>query len=796
MEPQHRTHNPPRDSGGFEYPLQGYINLEGFWNWNVDEDQLVFAPRTLSLLGFDYEVGEPRLMKLEEYLAMVHPEDREDFRLDIQAHLDNTTPVFDNIHRIGRKEDENEVRWIHCMGMATRDADGRPRIVTGSIGDITGRKQTERSLDESRRFIQGITEAMPAVLYTYDYQDQRITYINAQSEEILGYKPEEILRLGRNFLAEVLTPQAYDQLQGSDNRYTDAKSDILESEVHVRRRDGDWVWLSVREIVFSRDSEGVPLQILGTAQDITRRKDAEVDLLQEKEWQAVTLRAIGDGVITTDRLGRILFMNQAARDLCGFASLPEAAGRIVDEIYTLIDERSGKELLCPVRSALRTGEVIEYFGDMRMLTEDGRKPFVSLSANLIYGEEEKILGAVAVLRDETEKVRAERELRKMQALDSLGLLAGGIAHDFNNIMTAIQNNISLARLHTNDPEVLSHRLQEAENACDRVRGLTQQLLTFARGGAPIKKTTSIAELIRETADFVLRGSRVSILYDIADNLWPADVDENQLSSVINNLVINAVHAMPDGGRVAVRCRNRFHGEIGEDFPFEEWPAALHQKHYVEVVVRDEGKGIAPENLERIFDPYFTTKETGTGLGLSSTYSIIKKHEGIIGVSSVLNQGTTFSIFLPARPGAAVAGTPEPVAEPGGANDTGRILLMDDEEDIRETLSLLLDRLGYEVAEADEGSKAVAMFEEAILHSRPFDVVIVDLTVPGGMGGLEAAQKMRASAPAHTKFVVSSGYSNDPVLADFESYGFHGGVAKPFRIKDLNGLLRKLMEKES
>lgn len=796
------------------YPLAGRTNLEGFWNWDITANELSFTLRSTFLLGVaagtEADGRASTASTIEEYIARIHSEDRENFQNDLNEHLNGGSPFLDNIHRI--TTGDGVVRWVHCMGIANRDAAGAARFITGSIGDITGRKETEESLSESRRFIQGITEAIPAILYTYDVIEQRIININQLAEEILGYTTKEIVAFGRSLFDRVVLPEDRHRIPASAESYARTRPGaILESEILLLSGTSERRWLSVRELVYVRDGQGQPLQVIGTAQDITRRKDAELDLIQEKEWQIVTLHSLEDGVITTDRQGRIISMNPAARRLCGFQSLGEAAGRGIDEIYALIDERTGERMPCPVKRALREGETVEYFTAIRMHTEDGRKPNVSLTANLLRDEDQTTIGAVAVLRDETEKVQTEREMRKIQALDSLGILAGGIAHDFNNVMTAIQNHISLARMHINETEVIEHRLREAENALSRVQGLTRQLLTFARGGDPIKRTTAVGELVLESADFVLRGSNVTIDYDIPDDLWPADLDETQFSTVINNLVINAIHAMSTGGTIRIRCENvdrtadndrperneqdqpaepaansrARNGDFPDDFPQD----FLTEEYYLRISVLDEGTGISPENLERIFDPYFTTKETGTGLGLSSAYSIIKRHAGLLRAHSTPGRGTRFQIFLPARPGANIVTRPIDDNEP--QSGTGRILIMDDEDEIRETLGLLLERIGYSIAEADNGQTAIDLFRAARKENHPFDLVILDLTVPGGMGGLEAARAMQAIG-GDAQYIASSGYSNDPVIANFADYGFAGSLAKPFRMKELATLISDIL----
>jgi CheY-like chemotaxis protein len=362
------------------------------------------------------------------------------------------------------------------------------------------------------------------------------------------------------------------------------------------------------------------------------------------------------------------------------------------------------------------------------------------------------------------------------------VLAGGIAHDFNNMLTAVLGNISFAK-HFADPEntKLLRRLGEAEKASLRARDLTQQLLTFSRGGAPIKETVSLVELLKGTSEFALSGSNVVCEFSILDDLWPVDADQGQISQVIENLIINANQAMPDGGTVHVRAENITVG-TRDILP-------LNKGQYVKVSVTDHGLGIPKDHLSKLFDPYFTTKQEGSGLGLATTYSIIKKHGGYIIADSELGAGTTVNFYLPAseKPVPAKEGEEErlPVGE-------GKVLVMDDEDSVREVAGDILAQMGYEVAFAKDGAEAIERYKKANETGRPFDAVIMDLTVPGGMGGREALQVLLAIDP-EVKAIVSSGYSKDPVMAEFRKHGFKGVVAKPYRIQELGRALHDVLK---
>lgn len=318
----------------------------------------------------------------------------------------------------------------------------------------------------------------------------------------------------------------------------------------------------------------------------------------------------------------------------------------------------------------------------------------------------------------------------------------------------------------------------------RARDLTQQLLTFARGGTPVKSAASMAEIITDSAEFALRGSNVECEYRLARNLWTVEVDKGQISQVITNLVINADQAMPEGGKIRIKAENMtLEGDISI-------PDSGRQS-FVKVSIKDEGIGIPEEYLVRIFDPYFTTKESGSGLGLATTYSIIKRHGGLITVESKPGSGTTFYIYLPAIP---VSPSPTEKVIPDGVSSGGRVLIMDDEESVREVVGRILEHVGWEVEFACDGAEAIERYVAARDSGRSFDAVIMDLTVPGGMGGKEAITRLKSIDP-QVKAIVSSGYSNDPVMSDYAGYGFNGVISKPYRIEELIKVLQELMNNE-
>lgn len=392
-----------------------------------------------------------------------------------------------------------------------------------------------------------------------------------------------------------------------------------------------------------------------------------------------------------------------------------------------------------------------------------------------------------------ERNKMEAELLKAQKLESLGILAGGIAHDYNNLLSVIMANLSLAiQIEDSEDRVYKERtervaldsLKDAEKATLRAKDLTRQLITFAKGGAPVKEfIPDITRLIKDSADFALRGSNVRSEFSIPGDLWPVKADSTQLVQVLQNIIINAVQAMPDGGVVTVTAENMTIGPI--DLP------PLKPGSYLKISIKDRGTGIPEEDLGRVFDPYFTTKEMGSGLGLAISYSIVKNHWGHISVDSETGVGSTFSVYLPTSTKKEVGKEEDqaPVAEVKDGH--GRILIMDDEELIRDIVSRTLREAGYEVESAQNGNEAIDIYLQAQLSERPFDVVILDLTIPGGLGGKDAIKELFELDP-EARAIVSSGYSDDPIMEDFEKYGFKGAVAKPYNTEELKRVVEKVI----
>jgi len=503
-----------------------------------------------------------------------------------------------------------------------------------------------------------------------------------------------------------------------------------------------------------------------------RRGQLETELSREKYAELYDFAPIG--FFTIDHNGLIMDVNLTGTTLLGTERrhlLSRAFSRIVtpefqDKFY----------LFC--KQVLTSGARQEC--ELKLLKQDSACFHALLESIVVQdGAREKKCVVLAV-SDISERIKMEDERLRAAKLESLGILAGGIAHDFNNLLTAVAGNISMAKMQARPGEKLHEILDKADKACQQSFDLAQRLLTFAKGGAPIKKAASVAKLIRDSADLAMTGSSARCQIRIPEDLWPAEVDEGQIGQLIHNLLINAAQSMPEGGTIWLNCEN-INVEAEAGLP-------LNTGEYIKIAVKDEGIGIPKECLNRIFDPYFTTKPQGSGLGLATAYSIVKQHGGHIAVVSKPGEGTTFHIYLAASSQLTLVDK-QPVQTPVAG--MGRVLVMDDQTGVREVMDLMLQHLGYETCQAMDGTEAVMLYREAKESDRPFDAVILDLTIPGGMGGKQAVKELLELDPG-VKAIVSSGYSNGTCMADYQSYGFCAVIPKPFRLEELGETLRQVI----
>ncbi len=515
--------------------------------------------------------------------------------------------------------------------------------------------------------------------------------------------------------------------------------------------------------------------------EIEEHKQTTEALAREKESLGVTLASIADGVITTDIKGRIVLLNRVAEKLTGWAQ-EDAIGKHMPDLLTVASTDVEHCFATMMERSIAHDEIVDHQEPCTLISRDGTERIIAASTAPIHNNDNSITGVVLVIRDITEKQMMEDELRRAHKLESIGTLAGGIAHDFNNILTTILANISYVKFTAQIDAEKYNRLVEAEKASFSARELTQKLLTFAKGGMPVKAISSTRDLIQDAVDLCLSGSNVKCETVFPKGLWNVNVDRGQMAQALSHIIMNADQAMPEGGILRIRTEN-FALPAAND---EE----LSKARFVKISVSDEGIGIQKAHQKKIFDPYFSTKQKGRGLGLTTAYSIINQHNGFINIESEVGVGSTFHVFLPASVEAAEGVAEKPIITKNGVHKNGgKILIMDDDKTIREIVSVMLERLGYQPHAAEDGVAAIVAFEEAQKSGDPFDVVILDLTVPGGMGGQKAMTELMGIDP-EVRAIVASGYSNDPVMANYQNYGFRNYIYKPFDMEELIRILRE------
>jgi len=631
-------------------------------------------------------------------------------------------------------------------------------IISGMMMNITERKNAEKALKRSEDEKAIILDSL-AELVVYQDTNQRVIWVNRAAGESVNALPHELV--GR-YCYEIW----HGRTEPCHNCpvHRSFKSGKFEHHEIISPDRRHWyVWGYA-----VKDSNGQSIGAVETVLNITDSKLAEEELRESEKRFRLLTEAAFDGIALSEN-GIFFEVNKAFAEI--FRYTPE--------------EMVGMKVSSLVAPA--------YLNDvMKKISSGYDKPYESLCTNkegtffpvevcgksIPYKERTVRLTAI---RDISERKRFEYELLKSEKLDSLGMLAGGIAHDFNNILTAILGYISLSKMDAEPGSELFKQLDNAERATFRAKDLTQQLLTFSKGGVPVKTLTSIKEIIKDSASFALRGSKVKCEPQLADDLWVIEADEGQISQAVNNLTMNAQQAMPAGGIMRITAENVLVHKK-DNLPLQEG-------RYLNITISDQGHGIPRKLFPKIFDPYFTTKQKGSGLGLAVVYSIIKNHSGYINVESELGAGTTFTIYLPASPQHMQK---KKVSADKIFTGKGRILVMDDNKMVRDVLRDILKYLGYKVDFSKDGAEAIEMYRKALETEQPFDVVILDLTVPGGMGGKETLQELLTIDP-EVKAIVSSGYSNDPVMAHYKEYGFIDVMTKPYKSTEIGMKLHIILK---
>jgi PAS domain S-box-containing protein len=702
----------------------------------------------------------------------------------------DSTTKFWSIVDLAQKKLPLSFEWRHCradktlfdaeVSLTAFELSGK-RLIMALVRDITKRKSAEASLEQANEYLENIFENSPDAIGIVDAHGEFIK-LNRVAVELFRYSFEDNAEL-----------TAFDFYADKNERekilFELRRQGVVRGyEVMMQRTDGSILPVEI-SISLLKDNSGKNIGSVAIARDlsqikkinemlrkeISERLHAEEALSKSEDMYRTIFENTGTATIIVEEDTTIFLANAEYERLTGY-SKEETQGRIS---WTHFASESDLPKMLEHHSQRRINpDVVPKKYEFELIDRHGNSKTVLATVGMIPGSKR----SVASFIDTTDQKKLEERFFRADKLESVGILAGGIAHDFNNILGAVVGNISLAKMYAKDARI-HERLEEAEKACMRAKDLTYQLLTFSKGGDPVKRATSIWEIIKESADFALRGSNVRCDFNVEENKWLIDGDAGQISQVINNIIINAKQAMPTGGAIRASLNNiTLSGAY--DLP-------LQPGKYIKISIQDHGTGIPKEHLPKVFDPYFTTKQSGSGLGLATSYSIISKHDGYIDVESELGVGTTFHIYLPAS-------EKEPAAtdrfQKNSLNGKGKVLLMDDEQIIRDVAAQMLAHLGYTAASTKDGLEAIKVFREAMEAGEPFDGVILDLTIPGGMGGVDAIGKLKEIDPS-IKAIASSGYSNDPVMADFKKFGFTGVIAKPYRIDELAKVVAEAVGRE-
>ena len=702
--------------------------------------------------------------------------DAEAYRIDDQEVL---TSNLSKKHIIEPLQQADGTRlWIDTTKVPLLDQQGNIYGVLGVYEDITQRKEAEERLRKSEGQLRASQEVARLGSWELNFATKELRW--SDETYILFDKTREEFVPSFDEFSRLVHPDDVETMQTNFNNAL--KSDKVPYHVAVRIiNDSCREWVMEAFGAVTRDMDGNPISILGTAQDITERKKADEALRQKEEMMRNLLDSVDEGFIVVDRDYRILTANRAyCNQVCLNPS--DIIGKYCFEVSHRAAHpcfENGED--CAPRQVFETGE--PHVSVHRHVDGGSEVIYVETKAFPLKDISGQVTSVIEVINNITEKQLLEEQRLKTQKLEAVGTLAGGIAHDFNNLLQGVFGYISMAKVNLDQRQKSLDMLEQAEKALHMSVNLTTQLLTFSKGGKPLRKKIELLTVIENSVKFALSGSRVDYKIEADKALWTVDADEGQIGQVIQNIVLNAEQAMPMGGTVTIRAANVCAPQKG-------LPTVLHEGNYVEMSLNDTGTGIPEEYLPKIFDPYFTTKDKGSGLGLATSYSIIKNHGGMIDVKSEMGKGSTFFVWLPAIDTVEAKTETEPVSRPAARKY--RILVMDDEEFIRNIAGEMIRLLGHEVEFAIDGTEAIARYREAMLEGRRFDIVILDLTIRGGMGGEAAIRALLAMDP-DIKAVVSSGYSDSSAISEYKALGFKTLLTKPYSMKVLNNTINSLMD---
>ncbi len=742
----------------------------GFFDLNFLKNEVYYSPTWKRQLGYA-DAALPNTY--DSWLKLIHPDDSA--AAPDRAGRTGATGARPFSHEFRMKHAQGHYVWVQCVGIQHYGPNGALQRVIGAHLDVSDRKEFEEAALRADERIQQLGDRGRVAMFDLDFA-AGLYWLSPGFKSLLGYADGDL----PNTLESLLRSLPMDETAGGVQAYFLAQhpSQVAYFDTLRLRHREDREILAYAGIVRQISRKKELQRIIGFAVPLPETAAAiESGLGFSTAHLSILLGQLQEGVLLTDAAGKVIHLNAKAESLLT-RPIAQCLGQDAGEVFRLVHLQNGQPGENPVARVLATGETMTLNCEFALDTGAATAQPIAFSARAVQDATGRSTGAVVVFRHPGEMSLTPEELVRSNRFESLGQLAGGIAHDFNNLLTTILGGVSMAKENRD-----YSGLENSERACLAAKALSKQLLNFSKGGSAVRHVVKTADILADTVRLASAGSTVKVEVQVPADTGTICVDRAQMLQVFQNLVINSIQAMTTGsGQIWITATNVTLAE-GEVAPLAAGP-------YVAIEVRDNGSGIKPEHLEKIFDSFFTTKKTGTGLGLATVLSIVKRHGGQMGVESELGVGTAFTVFLP------VADQPEEVEARRApsfnyAQRTGRILFMDDDPNISLLTGGMLESLGYKYDLAKNGEEAIQFYKRYLNIGRPYDTVIMDLTIIGGMGGEQCYKQLRELHP-EVRAIIASGYDNDDMARQFLELGFCGYLTKPYRVGDLGRIVKKVL----